>query len=76
MKVYLITYYNTIIALTMRAKSSAWAESEARAVARGQGGVVALTEGTSKIMSLEMLLKRSQGNAIANFDRDFIPYRS
>ena len=29
--------------------------------------------GISKIMSLGMLLKRNQGGAIANFDRDFIP---
>jgi len=36
--------------------------------------VVGLREDTSKRMSLKMLLKRSQGRAAANFDRDFIRY--
>jgi len=36
--------------------------------------VVALREGTSKIVCLKILLKRSQGRAIAKFDRDFVPY--
>jgi len=45
-----------------------------QAVARGRDGVVALREGTSKIMYLKMLLKRSQGRANANFDWGFIPY--
>jgi len=40
----------------------------------GEDGVVALREGTSKIMHLKMLLKRSQGRATVNFDRDLIPY--
>jgi len=44
-----------------------------RAVA-GEDGMVALREGTSKIMCLKMFFKRSQGRATANFDRDFIPY--
>ena len=36
--------------------------------------MVALREGTREIMCLKMLLKRSRGRAIANFDGDFIPY--
>jgi len=53
------TKYNTLI-------TPAW--STARA------GVVPLMEGTSKIMGLKMLLKRSQRGDIENFDRDFTPY--
>ena len=34
--------------------------------------MVAIREGTSKIMYLKMPLKRRQGRASANFDRDFI----
>jgi len=40
----------------------------------GEDGMVTVREGTSKIMYLQMFLKRSQGRATANFDRDFIPY--
>jgi len=40
----------------------------------GGDGVAELREGTSEIMCLKMLLKRGQGRAVANFDRDFSPY--
>ena len=40
----------------------------------GVYGIVAQREGTLEIMCLKMLLKRRQGRAIANFDRDFIAY--
>jgi len=36
--------------------------------------VVALRESTSKIMCFKMVLKISQGKAIADFDSDFFPY--
>ena len=49
-----------------------WAESEARAVAKGEDSVAGLKEDTCKIMHLsKMLYKRSQGRAVVNFDRDF-----
>jgi len=72
MYTYNTIQYNTILAL--RAPSQSQGLNLSRAAARGEDGVVALREGTRKIMCLKMLLKRSQGRAIANFDRDFIPY--
>jgi len=66
--------YSTMLAPITRPQSTTGAESEVQAVARREDGVVTLTEGTSEIMCLKMLRKRSQERAAAHFDRDFIPY--
>jgi len=51
------------------------AESKERAVARGgESRGAGLREGTGKIICLKVLLKRGKRGAIANFDREFIPY--
>jgi len=64
--------WNTTCTCTTCARPTTGAESETQAVARGGGdGVVELRANTYK-MCLNMLLERSQGRAIANFNRDFI----
>jgi len=70
----LVIISNTIQYLHLQSVHSQPLEPNLR---RGQSlggdGVVGLREGTSEIMCLKMLLKRSQRRATANFNRNFVP---